>query len=298
MVVPRSRRTGIILVAVSAILWSTAGLFVRMADLDTWTIVAWRSLFSFLTLGAIAAVQNRGHVCRSFTGFGRPGVFTIAVSVVSSISYVIALRLTTVANVMTVYAALPFIASGIAFVWLGDRVSARFLIAGAVALVGIVISAGAVADSRDLLGILAALVMTSTFATQLVHTKRHPSLDMTILSALGAAACVPIAVPLMQAGLPGPTQLLGCALYGILTTGIAYVLVLKGGRLISSGEAGLISMLDVVLGPFWVWLFYAERPALAVLGGGCIVLASVVWYLSTSRPVDVTNAAAVSSALL
>ncbi len=36
---------------------------------------------------------------------------------------------------------------------------------------------------------------------------------------------------------------------------LAYILALKGGRLVSSGEAGLISMLDVVLGPLWVWLF-------------------------------------------
>jgi hypothetical protein len=98
----QARRYGITLVAVSAILWSTAGLFVRMADLDTWTIVAWRSVFSFLTLGGIALVQNRGDLVRCLAGSGLAGAVTIAVSVVSTISYVLALRLTTVANVMTV----------------------------------------------------------------------------------------------------------------------------------------------------------------------------------------------------
>ena len=76
--------------------------------------------------------------------------------------------------------------------------------------------------------------------------------------------------------------MLACACYGVLTSGLAYVLV-RGGRLISSGEAGLISMLDVVLGPVWVWLFYTERPTGAVIGGGCIVLASVAWYLVANR---------------
>jgi drug/metabolite transporter (DMT)-like permease len=284
----QSRRYGVLLVTLSAFLWSTAGLFVRMADLDTWTIVVWRSVFAVATLGGIAVLQNRGHLIRSFTGFGLPGLATIAISVVSTISYVVALRLTTVANVMTVYAALPFIATAIAFVWLRERVTTRFLIAGTVALAGIVVMAGAVATLRDLGGIFAAFVMTTGFATQLVHTKRHPSLDMMVLSTLAAAVCVPVAAPFMQFQIPAPSQILACALYGILTSGLAYVLVVKGGRLVPSGEAGFISMLDVVLGPLWVWLFYAERPTVAVVGGGFVVLSAVAWYLSTNRTAVVT----------
>ena len=281
---PHNRQHGIMLVAVSAVLWSTAGLFVRMANLDTWTIVFWRSIFSALTLGVIAVAQNKGHVARSFTGFGIPGAVSIAVTVVSTVSYVVSLRLTTVANVMTVYAALPFIATAIAFVWLKERVTKRFLIAGAFALIGIAVTTGAAATSNDLAGIVAAFVMTSGFATQLVHTKRHQSLDMMVLIALSAVVCIPVAAPLTELSVtPAPSQLLACALYGVLTTGLAYILALKGGRLISAGEAGLISMLDVVLGPFWVWVFYAEQPSIAAIAGGLIVFASVLWYLTSSR---------------
>ena len=174
------------------------------------------------------------------------------------------------------------LATGLAFIWLGERVTKRFLVAGAVALGGIVVMAGAVATSRDLLGIFAALVMTSGFATQLVHTKRHPQLDTTLLIAVAAAVCVPLSVPFMRGVVPAPTQLLACAAYGVLTTGLAYILALRGGRSISSGEAGLISMLDVVLGPFWVWIFCSERPPAIVLVSGLVVLASVLWYLTTT----------------
>lgn len=283
MTLTNSRRTGIMLVALSAVFWSTAGLFVRMAHLDAWTILVWRSVFSVLTLGGIVLVQNRGNTFRAITGIGWPGIVSVAISTISSISYVVSLRLTSVANVMTVYAALPFIATAIAYLWLGERVTKRFLVAGAIGLAGIVIMAGGVATGRDLLGIVVALVMTTTFAAQLVYTKRHPALDMTVISAAAAAACIPLSLPLMQAGIPAPVSLLACALYGVLTTGLAYVLVLKGGRLISSGEAGFISMLDVVLGPLWVWLFYAERPTSTVLIGGFAVLGSVLWYLATDR---------------
>lgn len=280
---PHDRRHGIMLVAISAVLWSTAGLFVRMAHLDTWTIVFWRSLFAALTLGIMAVVRNRGGPVRAFSGFGRADAATIVLTVGCTISYVLALRLTTVANVMTVYATLPFIATSVAFVWVGERVTGRFLVAGAFALAGIAVTAGAVATSRDLAGILAALVMTAGFATQLVNAKRRRSTDMVGLIALSAVVCIPVAAPFMRFDMPAPSQLLACALYGVLTTGLAYVLALQGGRLIPSGEAGLVSMLDVVLGPFWVWLVYAEQPTFAVMAGAAIVLGSVLWYLSTSR---------------
>ncbi|GCE82898.1 DMT family transporter [Komagataeibacter diospyri] len=281
-----SRTVGIFLVALSAVLWSTAGLFVRMSHLDTWTIVAWRSFFSFVTLGGFAVVHYRGELGRVILRQGWPGACAVAVSVVSAICYVMALRMTTVANVMIIYAALPFITTGIAFIWLRERVTMRFLVAGGIAIAGIAIMGRAAAGPRDLLGIGAAVIMTIGFATQLVQVKRYPSLDMTIIITLMSGICMLVAVPFMRPDIPSFQSLLACALFGILTMGVAYMLLLKGGQLISSGEAGFVSMLDVPLGPLWVWFFYGERPTGAVMGGGAIVLGAVAWYLLTSRAPD------------
>ncbi|GAB0118875.1 DMT family transporter [Acidisoma sp. 7E03] len=281
-----SRRLGIVMVAVSAVLWSTAGLFVRMAHLDAWTMIVWRSVFTFLTLGGFVLLRQRGAVFSKLASLGPAAAFFIGTSVIASISYVVSLRMTTVANVMTIYAALPFIATGIAFVWMRERVTARFLVAGAIAFLGIAVTAGGAVHGRDILGLAAALVMTASFALQLVHTKRHPGMDTALLSALSAGLCVLVAAPFMHLALPSAQGLLACALYGAITTGIAFVLVLEGGRRVTSGEAGFISMLDVVLGPLWVWLAFAERPSLGAIIGGGAVLSAVAWYLTTSRQVS------------
>lgn len=180
---------------------------------------------------------------------------------------------------MTIYAALPFAATLIAFLWLGERITGRFILAGSVAFVGIAVMVGASFGGRDLLGILAATVMTLSFATELVIAKRYPTLDLTQMTMLAAIACSIIALPFMPGRLPTPEQLMACAAYGVLSTGIAYILVLMGGRLIASGEAGFLSMLDVVLGPFWVWLFFDERMGLSSFIGGTIVVLAVIWYL-------------------
>jgi drug/metabolite transporter (DMT)-like permease len=84
----------------------------------------------------------------------------------------------------------------------------------------------------------------------------------------------------MAGGTPSLYQLVILALFGITNTALAYLLFLTGGRYIPSSEAGLIAMLDVVLGPFWVWLVFAEAPGRAALVGGGLVLAAVLWYLA------------------
>ena len=80
--------------------------------------------------------------------------------------------------------------------------------------------------------------------------------------------------------MPDQIQLVVLAGFGVTTTALAYLLFLTGGRHVPSGEAGLLGLLDVVLGPLWVWLAFSERPSNAALLGGGIVIAAVVWYLS------------------
>ena len=278
-----SHAYGVTLVTAAAVLWSTGGLFVRLLDLDVWTMLAWRSLFAALSLALVVAILNRWHALRAVRSIGWPGLAAIPIAVVSMGAYVIALKLTTVANVMVVYATVPFVAAGIAFFWSGERARSRVLLASAIALVGIVIMAGSSTRLQDVAGNAIAFLMTLAFGVQLVMARRYPSLEMSSINAIAAAICALICWPFAAPAIPSLDQLAILALFGITTTALAYLLFLTGGRYIPSGEAGLIGLLDVVLGPFWVWLAFAEQPGRAALVGGGLVLASVLWYLTGQR---------------
>ena len=130
--------------------------------------------------------------------------------------------------------------------------------------------------------------MTLTFAVVLVMARRYPTLAMAPINALGASLCAVICWPLVSGAVPSPSELLILAVFGTTTTGLAYLLFLTGGRHIPSGEAGLIGLLDVVLGPFWVWLAFGEEPGMPAMVGGAMVLAALLWYLSDGlrRPVN------------
>jgi drug/metabolite transporter (DMT)-like permease len=276
-----SRSYGVTLVALAGVLWSTGGLFVRALEaLDLWTMLAWRSLFAALALAVVVLFRHRTRTIGALRTMGWPGLIAIPIALVSMTSFVVSVTLTTVANVMIVYATVPFIAAGIGFLWNGERPNRRMLLAATAAFLGVAIMAGASASLDDLLGNAVALLMTATFATQLVMARRYPALEMAPVNGAGAALCAVLFFPLASAQVPDPQQLMILLAFGIATTAGAYVLFLVGGRYIPSGEAGLIGMLDVVLAPLWVWLLFNEQPGTAALIGGVVVMGAVVWYLA------------------
>ncbi|WP_245307565.1 DMT family transporter [Rhizobium altiplani] len=272
------RTYGMLLVSIATIMWSTAGLFVRALDLDVWTVLGWRSLFGGLALTIIILAKKRisaepGKVPLYFYPlFG-------LMAAISMYGYIGALKLTTVANVLAIYATVPFVAAAIAYVWLKEKISRRVLIASMIAFVGVLIVAGFGARPQDIAGNALAFLMTLTFSILLVAARRYPALRLAPVNALGSGFCVLLCLPLMSHAIPSLQEMLVLAVFGSTTSGIAYLLFMTGGRYIPSSEAGLIGLLDVVLGPLWVWLAFSETPTLSTIIGGVIILISVFWYL-------------------
>ena len=60
-------RLGLLLVTVSAVAWSTAGLFTRLIPLDSWTMLAWRGIFGAIGIAAVILVMERRNTVESFT---------------------------------------------------------------------------------------------------------------------------------------------------------------------------------------------------------------------------------------
>ncbi len=279
-----TRAGGFTLVLMGTVLWSTVGYFVRLAEMDSWSVVLWRSLFASLALlpfWLVTARNRRQALARICTPVG---LLSVLLGVAGNVTYIVALQLTTVATVMTVGAVLPFVAAVLAFLAMREPLTRRFAVAAGLASVGVVITAGAAMTPGDLAGIGMTLLMVLSWSGIIVMARKHPNLDLTLVSLASALAAVLVALPVAPAALPSGDALMACAMLGVLTTGLANVLSLTGGRFIRSGEAGLLMLLDVVLSPLWVWLAFGEKVGPAELVGGALVIVAVGFYLLGEKP--------------
>src|SRR4051812_34954932 len=157
---PAQYRLGLILVAGSAVAWSTAGYFTRLIPLDNWTLLFWRGIFAPIGIFLFMLAKDGRQAWRQFGRLGGPGWLFAFVSGGGMIVYITSLTLTTVAHVAIIYCIAPFVAAGLAFLVMGERPTRIAIAASFVALIGVAVMVGFSGGEGSLLGDLLALVMT------------------------------------------------------------------------------------------------------------------------------------------
>jgi drug/metabolite transporter (DMT)-like permease len=269
------QRRGQLYVALAAVAWSTAGLLQRQLSLDIATQVAGRALFAALALLAYVAVAEHGRVVQACRSVGLAGVGFALCLAVASATFIAALNHTTVARVLFIQAVSPVLAALLARVLLGEPVTRRTAVAMAVALAGVALMLGS-PSGGDALGDALAVAMSLSFALALVITRHRRDVSMAPATCLSQLLLLVVLLPLASPGDVGGEDALWLAVMGGTQIGLGLVLLTIGARLIPAAQVGLITLLEVVLGPLWVWLALSEEPDTATLAGGAIVIAAIV----------------------
>jgi drug/metabolite transporter (DMT)-like permease len=268
---------GQIAVALAAVVWSTAGVLQRQLSVGVATQVAGRALFAAVAVGGYVAVAERGRVVEACRSVGRAGVGFAACVAVSSGSFIVALNYASVAQVLFIQAIAPVLAALLGRGLLGERLSARTMLAMGVALLGVGVMVGS-PGGGSALGDGLSVLMALAFALAIVIARYRRDVSMAPATCLAQLMLLVVAAPIALAdgvGI-GVPDVLWLALLGAGQIGVGLILLTIGARLIPAAQVALISLLEVVLGPLWVWLAVGEQPAVATLIGGAIVVAAVV----------------------
>jgi len=271
----QSRRRGQLYVALAALAWSSAGVLQRELTVDTPTQLAGRAVFAFLFLGGVVLVSSRGKVVPAFRSIGPSGLGVAICTAVASGSFIVALNHAKVANVLFMQAVAPIIAALLAWAALGERVSRRTWIAMVVAVLGVALMVGS-PGSGGALGISVSLLMTLSFATGLVFTRHRSDVSMVPAICLAQLLVVLVAAPFADAGSVTVRDLGLFVLLGVGQIGLGLLFLVTGARLIPAAEVALITLLEIVLAPLWVWISIGEKPAAMALVGGAVVVGAVV----------------------
>ncbi len=270
---------GVWLVLLAALLWSFSGVLIRMLHMDIWSIQLWRSITTFVVFVPILYFVHGPNPWKAIKAVGWIDLLCAALGSVAMFSFVSAVALTTVADVLVVYATLPFLAALFGWLISREKVSGRTLTASLFALTGVLIMVSGAAGKGRLLGDLLSLSMTITFGLQLVILRKYQGRSIVIINMMSIVANVVVCLCFAPLSVPGATDLVVVTAVGALTIGLGMMLFNLGARLIPSAKASLIGLIEVVLGPLWVWLLFAENPGSYAMVGGVLVLAAVVWQI-------------------
>lgn len=274
-------RLGVLYVSASALAWSLSGLFMRSISADLPTIIFLRGLVSGTTTFLFFFYLERGNgwlVLRSIRG---PTLMATVLSSASMISGLGSIYYTSVADAMVIYATVPFVTAGLAFVLIREKASRSTLVASLVAFAGVAVMLTDVHGGGSMLGKGLAVIMTLTVAGLAVVMRQYRSVPMLPAMGLSAYLCsfsmVWFATPAAATG----DDIVLIIAFGIVQNAFGLILYTFGTRLIPAADASLLTALEVPLTPLWVWVFMAEVPPQATLIGGPIVLAALfghIWF--------------------
>ena len=280
-----SHPRAVALMVLATLLWSIAGVVTRHLDAArSFEVTFWRSLFNALALLLLLLPLRGAALFRDILAGNRVIWFSGLCWAVMYTAFMVALTLTSVANVLVAMATGPLLTALSARIFLGHRLPARTWIAIGVAGLGIAwmfgVEASRGASLLDSLVALAVPLASSanfTLLQQRAGTARDggEAQDMppaVLLGALlSAAVTLPLAWPLQASG--HDIGLL--ALLGAVQLAIPCLLVVRLTRELPAAEIALLALLEVIFGVLLAWAGAGEVPSDSTLAGGALVLGAL-----------------------
>jgi drug/metabolite transporter (DMT)-like permease len=270
-----------VMVAVT-LMWSTAGVVTRhLEHAQKFEVTFWRSFFTMLCLLVMLPLfkgrevfgrMRQGGAALWWSGLCWCGMMTF---------FMVAIMLTTVANVLVTLALAPLFTALASRFFLGHRILLRTWLAIVVAGGGIAFMyASQLSQGVSLAGTLVALCVPMAGAANWTinqsaqaHGKNVDLIPAVLMGAgLSALLTLPLAWP-FQASAHDLSLLLGL---GLGQLAIPCVLVVVCARVLKAPEVALLGLLEVIFGILLAWVGAGEVPGRDVLVGGALVMGALV----------------------
>jgi drug/metabolite transporter (DMT)-like permease len=271
----------VLLMVLVTLMWSIAGVVTRQLEhARSFEVTFWRSLFTALSLLVILpAVQGREVFAKLLRAGPALWISGLCWSVMFT-AFMVALTLTTVANVLVTMATAPFLTALLARIALGLRIPLRTWAAIAVAGAGIASMYASQVSGGQIAGTLVAVCVPIASAVNwtVVQRSQARGLNIDLVPAvlvgavLSSLATLPLALPLRASG----HDMALLALLGVVQLAIPCVICVVCARALKAPEIALLASLEVIFGILLAWAGAGEAPGKQVIVGGVLVIGALV----------------------
>jgi len=267
-------------IAFCALLWSTGGLLIKWINMSPIAIAGARSgiagLVMFLYLIHNSTKKNRKASSTLFTPTNNHQLIGAVVYAVMIISYVAANKMTTAANAILLQFTAPIWVALFSGWFLKEKVSRKDWIAVVITMMGILLFFKDNLEVGRILGSSLAVLSGICLAGVVILLKLDTSDSPVQMTFLGNMITFIICLPSLFLSNPNTLDLIYLIILGVFQLGISYILYNHAVKHVSAVEAILITIIEPLLNPIWVFLFTGESPGLFATLGGVIVLLTVL----------------------
>lgn len=273
------------LMVACTMMWSIAGVVTRqLAHAKSFEVTFWRSFFTLVSLAIILpAIHGKALIYK----FKQGGLYLWISGLcwcVMFTAFMIALTMTSVANVLITLSLGPMLTAIFARMFVGHQIPLRTVVAIVVAGLGIAYMYASqinLSDTQQLSGMLVALGVPIAGAvnwTLVQHSQAHGrEVDLVPAVMVGAFISTLLTFPLSMPFQATGKDVTWLALLGLVQLAIPCVLAVVCARYLKAPEVSLLALLEIIFGIALAWLGANEKPGMSVLLGGGLVLGALVF---------------------
>lgn len=272
------KRKAIFCMVLTAILWSAGGVLIKWIDWHPMSIAGGRSIIAAMVIWLAFRKEK--------LSFSRPQLAGAMAYCGCVILFVNATKLTTAANAILLQYTAPIYVALLSGWLLGETVSRRDWYTILVVCCGMLFFFLDKVTAGGMLGNLYAIASGVAFAlfTLFMRMQKDGSPYGSVL--LGNLLTFVLSLFFWSGNTMNVTNVIGISLLGVFQLGASYVLYSYAIRYVEALEATLITSIEPILNPIWVFLFFSEQPGLFSMIGGLIVLAAITlryWFDTKSQ---------------
>ncbi|QFT80166.1 EamA-like transporter family protein [Roseovarius sp. THAF27] len=280
---------GVLLALVGTLVLTPDAMLMRLSGMEGIQMTGWRGLFMgtmMLLAWAVSSRDRGGDMARLRSG---PGAMIVVAQVLNSMLFCMGIASAPAAVVLMGVAAVPVFSALLSRVVTGETTSALTwaAIAAVMAGIGIAVLGGGHGDVAlnwaAVTGAGFGLGVAFVLALNFVTVRASP--DLPILLAIGVGAWIAGGIGWSVTGVEAMFQgrVWAMAITGGVVLPVSFFMLSLAARHTLAANVSLLMLLETVLGPLWVWIGVGERPTVAMLVGGAIVVGSLTAYLSILR---------------
>ncbi len=277
-----NQQKGSLLAFIGVMFITPDSLFIRLSNLDTWSLLFYRGAIPFVVVLFGLVLFYRSNFFSALFKIGYTGIFYIISFSLCNITFIISIQNTNVANTLIMVAMAPMLSAILAAIFLKEKTKTETWIAIFITFFSVMFIFYDSIKIGNIIGDIFGFITALGLAINANLARFAKDRDLVPSAVIGKLVVAIFAFFFVDNFDLIDNDVIIVPLMCIMCVAIPFVLVTIAPRYISAPEVNLFFLLEVILGPIWVWLIVHEQPSIQTIIGGIVIIVTIAFHSFTA----------------
>ena len=269
------QQKGSLLAFIAVMFITPDSLFIRLAGIDTWSLVFYRGMIPFVTVFIGMLLIYKLNFFSMLLNSGYHGIIYILTFSVTNITFVVSIQNTNVANTLVMIAMAPMLSAILGAIFLKEPPDKKTWIAIGITFIAAVYIFYDSLQLGNIFGDILGLITALGLAVGAVTIRSAKNKNLVPAAVVGKMFVAIFAIFFVESYILAEKDLIIVPLMCLMCVAIPFVLVTIAPRFIPAEEVNLFFLLETIIGPLWVWLIIKEQPSIETIQGGLVIIITI-----------------------